>query len=137
MAGRRGSLTILELFVLAVLIAAGAWVFVSRYNTSRDREHLATMKEDLRNLATAQEGYAADNAGAFMPRNSQVTTTIQYYGYAPSSGVTVDIAEPNVTGWSATATHDELPGRLCGIFVGDSVPPRPNPATTPGEPDCN
>lgn len=133
---RRASITILEVFVVAVLLAAVVSVGLWWYSRTRGTEHLETMKDDLRNLATAQEAYAADNGGVFMPRSSRVTSTLPYNGYAPSSSVTVTIADPGPSGWSAIATHDELPGKICGMFIGDAPPP-PNPATQSGEPACN
>lgn len=88
-------------------------------------------------LATSQEAYAADNAGTFMPDNHRVTTTMHYNWYAPSRGVTVSFADPGPTRWSAIATHERMPGKVCGIFVGDAPPGPPNPAVDPGEPYCN
>ncbi|MEO7648278.1 MAG: hypothetical protein ABIV11_08600 [Gemmatimonadaceae bacterium] len=137
MAASRARFTVLELFVVAVLVAAVGSVVVVYYQRTQARGHLDTVKNDLRNLAAAQDAYAADNGGAFMPQNSRVTTTMQYYGYAPSDGVTVNITDPGLTGWSATATHARLLGSICGIFVGGSAPGPPNPATDPGEPSCN
>lgn len=130
-------ITFFESFVLAVLVIAIGSVLVANYRKTQSREHLETVKNDLRNLAVAQDAYAADNGGAFMPANSQLTTTGQYRGYAPSSEVIVNIAEPGIGSWSATAMHARAPGKICGIFVGDSPPGPPNPATEPGEPTCS
>ncbi|MGI8619651.1 MAG: hypothetical protein ACR2L6_11285 [Gemmatimonadaceae bacterium] len=130
-------LTIIELFVIAVLLAAVVSAGVWWNSRARGLENIETMKDDLRNLAVAQEAYAADNEGVFIPQNSRVTTTVPHHGYAPSAGVTVSIAEPMPNGWSATAMHELEPGRICGIFSGDSTPGPPNPATTPGDPVCN
>ncbi len=134
-------LTIIELFVIAVLVAAVVSAVVSAgvwWNSrARGLENIETMKDDLRNLAVAQEAYAADNEGGFMPQNSRVTTTVPYHGYAPSAGVTVSIAEPVPNGWSATATHERGHGKVCGVFVGDAPPGPSNPAAASGEPSCN
>ncbi|MGI9139489.1 MAG: hypothetical protein ACR2GJ_00060 [Gemmatimonadaceae bacterium] len=130
-------LTIIELFLIAVLVAAGVVAGVWWSSRARGLENIETMKDDLRNLAVAQEAYAADNDGVFMPQNSLVTTTVPHHGYAPSAGVTVSIAQPAPNSWSATAMHELEPGRICGIFSGNSTPGPPNPATTPGDPACN
>jgi type IV pilus assembly protein PilA len=129
-------LTIIELFVVAVLVAAAVSVGVWWNSRARSLDTIETMKDDLRNLAVAQDAYAADNEGAFIPQNSRVTTTLPHYGYAPSAGVTVNIAEPAPGTWSATAAHELAPGAVCGIFVGEP-PPETNPATEPGEPGCS
>lgn len=137
MATRRVSITIVEAFVIAVLFAAVASLGLWWHSRASDTGHLETMKDDLRNLATAQEAYAADNGGVFMPRNSRVTSTLPYNGYAPSAGVTVNIGEPAQSGWSATATHALAPGRICGMFEGESPADPSNPATISGEPGCS
>ncbi len=133
-AGKRATAGILTLLVLlGVATAFVAW----QYQRSRSRELLETVQGDLRTLAAAQAGYAADHAGSFMPGNSRVTPTTQQHGFAPSAGVTVKVAEPAWGGWSATATHERAPGRICGIYVGDSPPGPPNPATAPAVPACD
>ncbi len=99
------------------------------------------MKSDLRNLATAQESYLADqnppsyfSAGAvtnLAPFTDPVTGQAIY---APSTGVTVAVvAVPG--GWSATATHAQLPGRTCAIYI--NLPAPVAPAVVEGEPACN
>lgn len=130
-------ITIFEMFVITVLLAAVASVLAWQHRVNREEEIRDALMDDLRNLATAQEGYAADHGGAFMPPNLRITTRTQYNGYAPSSGVTVSVDEYGQSGWSATATHETEPGVVCGIFVGDVSPDPPNPATRPGEPDCS
>jgi type II secretory pathway pseudopilin PulG len=125
--------------ILAVIVVLGAVASVVawQYQRGRSRDLLETVRGDLRNLAAAQAWYSADHDGSFMPGNARVTTTMQYHGYAPSAGVTVSIAEPASGGWSATATHERAPGKVCGIYVGASPPGPPNPATAAGEPACN
>lgn len=136
MAVRRALLTFIKALAVVVLVAVAVSALVWRYAHTQRSERLETMKDDLRNLAIAQRAYAADNAGAFMPGKSRVTMTMQYLGYASSKGVIVTIAEPGLSGWSATARHMRMPGKVCGIFVGDAPPGPPNPASDPGEPAC-
>jgi len=63
------------------------------------------MKSDLRNLATYEEQYAADNQGAYFGGTATLAAPLQ--GFTPSQNVTVVVT--NVAGppasWSATATH--------------------------------
>lgn len=134
MATRRTRLTVLEIFVVTVLLAAVAAVGVWWHARERSFQYLEVVKGDLRNLAAAQDAYSADN-GSFMPQNSRVTTRQPYNGYAPSSDVVVSIAEPTASGWSATAVHQLVIGAVCGIYAGPA-PSSPNPATEPGEPRC-
>ena len=129
-------LTFIEFVAVALLLAATVSLVVWWRSRARSLDSIETMKDDLRNLAAAQDAYAADNEGVFIPQNSRVTTRLPHYGYAPSAGVTVDIAEPYPGGWSATATHELAPGRTCGIFAG-KPPGGANPAVQAGEPACN
>lgn len=136
MAATRTRFTAPKLFVGIVLLAAVGSMLAWYYPKRQSREYLQTAKEDLRNLAAAQEAYASDNGGAFMPPNPRVTTTMQFNGYAPSSEVTVSIAESGPGSWSATARHNAVPGAVCGIFIGDPPSAGQNPAAIPGEPKC-
>ncbi|MEO6331848.1 MAG: hypothetical protein ABIV11_06325 [Gemmatimonadaceae bacterium] len=133
--GFRSRLTLLEFSLLVVLVAIAAWIGTGQYQSAQRRELLEIMQDDLRNLKMAQEAYAADNGGLFMPY-SVVTTANHQYGYAPSSGVTVEISEPSASGWSATATHVNAPGTVCGIFIGELPLGSPNPATESSQPAC-
>lgn len=130
-------LTIIEVFVIAVLLAALVAVGTSWYSRERGFDYLEIVQDDLRNLSAAQDAYAADNGGLYMPQNFRVTTRLPYYGYAPSSDVIVSITEPAPDGWSATATHALMTGAICGIYIGSALPAPPNPATEPGEPACD
>ena len=55
--------------------------------------------------------------------------------FTPSAGVTVTAALGATGGWSATATHAQLAGRTCAIFVSPATAVAP--ATVEGEPRCN
>ncbi|HKC80222.1 MAG TPA: hypothetical protein VKB91_03440, partial [Gemmatimonadaceae bacterium] len=65
------------------------------------------MKSDLRNLATYEEQYAADNNGTYFAGTATTATPIN--GFTPSSNVTINavlVAGPPQT-WTATATHSQ------------------------------
>ena len=65
------------------------------------------MKSDLRNLATYEEQYAADNNGAYFAGTATSTTPLN--GFTPSQNVTITaviVAGPPQA-WTATATHSQ------------------------------
>ena len=128
--------TLIELLIVVVIIGILAAIAIPRFANTKEKAYTATMKGDLRNLATAQEAYAADNGGAFMPAGT-ATSAAPYNGYRPSSGVTVTIDAPAPAQWSATAVHAAAPGRVCGIFSGNTAPGGANPAVASGEVKCN
>jgi hypothetical protein len=75
------------------------------------------MKSDLRNLATYEEQYAADNNGAYFTGTATTMTLVQ--GFTPSQNVTILVIAlpgPPPT-WSATATH-LLSGKTCSNATG-------------------
>lgn len=96
---------------------------------------MATMKSDLRNLETAEEGYASSNAGAYLFTGSAVgPDSIPALHYSPSAGVTITLAG-TAAGWSAKATHASDPGKECAIFVNTTS--NATYATQEGVPACN
>jgi Tfp pilus assembly protein PilE len=71
----------------------------------RERAHLAEMKSDLRNLATYEEQFAADNGGYYFSGKASASSPL--HGFTPSSSVTIHVIAKRGTppDWSATATH--------------------------------
>jgi type IV pilus assembly protein PilA len=129
----RKGFTLIELLIVVVIIGILAAIAIPKFANTKEKAYLATMKGDLRNLATAQEGYASDNAGAYMPTTAGVTTTTPLAGYAPTTGVTIAVTNAGA-GWSATAVHAQAPAKNCAIFVNTAAVA---PATADGEPKCN
>src|SRR4051794_36621792 len=98
--------TLIELLIVVVIIGILAAIAIPKFANTKEKAYQATMKTDLRNLATAEEGYASDHSGSYIPAATcTVTTATACQGYAPSSGVTVTIIAPVAGGYSATAVH--------------------------------
>ena len=75
-------------------------------------EELVTMlRSDLRALTAAEEG-AIHRTGEYESHLDQLLLT-------PSPGVQIDMLSATGDGWSAMATHPELPGVSCVVFAGD------------------
>jgi prepilin-type N-terminal cleavage/methylation domain-containing protein len=131
----RKGFTLIELLIVVVIIGILAAIAIPKFASTKEKAYLATMKSDLRNLATAQEAYASDNNGEYMPGGSAAggAPATPHEGYTPSSGVTVAISNAGA-GWSATATHVAAPDRTCAIFVNTG---EVTPATSEGEPRCD
>ena len=135
---KRKGFTLIELLIVVVIIGILAAIAIPKFANTKGKAYKATMKGDLRNLATAQEGYAADNAGAYFTGTATGPAQMGTTGYAPSTGVTVTAAT-DANGWYATATHGSLPaGELCAIFISNGTTESGSTiATASGEPKCN
>ena len=135
--------TLIELSIVVVIIGILAAIAIPKFASTKEKAYLATMKSDLRNLATAQEGYFADNkvylAGdATNPGDGTPTGTLfEEAKYAPSTGVTVTAVLGATTGWSATAEMaTTVTDKQCFIFVGLATGETNSEAKSDGEPAC-
>jgi type IV pilus assembly protein PilA len=130
---KRKGFTLIELLIVVVIIGILAAIAIPKFANTKGKAYKATMKGDLRNLATAQEGYAADNAGAY-------STDLDSLNYTPTTGVTITVGYAGAEGWVAEATHVALPDAAdkCEMFIqnGDTEPTGVDVATASGEPKC-
>jgi type IV pilus assembly protein PilA len=141
----RKGFTLIELLIVVVIIGILAAIAIPKFSNTKEKAYLASMKSDLRNLATAQEAYASDHDGSYLSGSasnlSGTVTPLADGGvviFTPSSGVsiTVDAQDATATdpaGWKATATHVSTM-KSCAMFVG--LASGDAPATTEGEPRC-
>ncbi|HZE09513.1 MAG TPA: prepilin-type N-terminal cleavage/methylation domain-containing protein [Gemmatimonadaceae bacterium] len=108
--------TLIELLIVVVIIGILAAIAIPKFANTKDKAYVAAMKSDLRNLATYEEQYAADNNGSYF--SGTATNAAALNGFTPSQNVTV-IATA-VTGpppsWTATASHS-LSAKLCDSGV--------------------
>lgn len=136
MLNRKG-FTLIELLIVVVIIGILAAIAIPKFASTKEKAYLASMKSDLRNLATAEEAYFADNQAYFggTAANTSAGVTKGADGsYVPSAGVTVTItAASNPERWSAQAGHAATT-KVCDIFVAQAGPV--GQATVEGEPKC-
>lgn len=118
--------TLIELLLVVVIMGILMAVLIPRWANSRERAFLASMKSDLRNLATAEEAYFYDYA-------TYAGSLGDLVSYSPSAGITVAINEAKVGGWSATASRPGI-AKQCFLFVGNVSPP--GGAATEGQVTC-
>ncbi len=132
----RKGFTLIELLIVVVIIGILAAIAIPKFASTKEKAYLASMKTDLRNGATAQEGFFADNqlysSGTGSNIGGVATPIVALGNYVPSAGVTVTFTATAGTGWSAVASHSATT-RTCAIFIGVGAVA---PATVEGEPKC-
>ena len=109
--GKKG-FTLIELLIVVVIIGILAAIAIPKFSTTREKAHLASIRGDLRNLATAQESYFGDY--------TTYTTSLTALGANESQGVTMTIGAASGSGWSATGSHTST-ARTCAIYTGTAA----------------
>ena len=120
---------LIELLIVVVIIAILAAIAIPRFSATREKSYFAAMRADLKNLASQQEIYYADEYS--------YTREVGALTFVSSQGVTVSIAASS-SGWSASATHSALgASEGCAIYYGTvTAPTSPATPTSPGEVAC-
>ena len=113
MASRNG-FTLIELVVVVVIIGLLATIAIPKFTNTKEKAHIAAMKSDLRNLATAEEAFFYDSS-------KYALSFVQLANFTPTEGVTITINEATPKGWSATAISLSTP-KACYVFSGTAVP---------------
>jgi type IV pilus assembly protein PilA len=139
MSNRKG-FTLIELLIVVVIIGILAAIAIPKFANTKEKAVLASMKSDLRNLVTAEEGFFSDNQdysgtlGAAQVNGNGGAGTV---AFTPSANNALVVTRQSAGGWSAVATNPTLKGAIktCGIYVGSGV--APNVAVTnEGAPAC-
>jgi prepilin-type N-terminal cleavage/methylation domain-containing protein len=117
MSSNKKGFTLIELLIVVVIIGILAAIAIPKFANTKDKAYVAAMKSDLRNMATYEEQYAADNNGAYF--GGTATSLAPLQGFSPSQNVTVVIV--NTLGpppvWSGTATHSQS-AKVCTMANG-------------------
>jgi type IV pilus assembly protein PilA len=121
--------TLIELLIVVVIIGILAAIAIPKFAATKEQAYVSEMKSDLRNMATAQEVYSADN-------NVYYNGPVPAAGlvYKPSPSVTLTLQNVTLTGWGAIATVPGLTARTCAVYQGTGGPI--GPATLPGQVTC-
>jgi len=128
-APRTAGFTLIELLIVVVIIGLLAAIAIPKFAATKDKAYMASMRGDLRNLATAQEAY-------FSEYSTYYSGTIPNAGmlYSPSPGISIVVNEADNAGWAATATSPMLASAACALFVGNAA--AATPATVNGVIGC-
>lgn len=124
--GRRG-FTLIELLIVVVIIGILAAIAIPKFANTKGKSYASSLKSDLRNLASQQEGY--------FYQHETYGGTLAAIGMNASPGAVLTIVESSAGGWSATATHPAADPLTCAVFYGTAAPLAP--AVTEGVVHCD
>jgi len=122
--------TLIELLIVVVIIGILAAIAIPKFSATREKAYFAAMKSDLKNLASQQEIYYADEYA--------YTSSTALLGFTNSDGVTIAMATVTSSGWAASAIHAALgTTEGCAMYYGTATAPTaPTTPTAPGEVAC-
>ncbi len=123
MSNRKG-FTLIELLIVVVIIGILAAIAIPKFANTKEKAVVASMKSDLRNLVTAEEGFFSDNqdyAGNLGPAQINGIGGAGTVAFRGSLGNVLVVTYVNAAGWGATVTNPAVTSAAntpCGIYVG-------------------
>lgn len=123
MSNRKG-FTLIELLIVVVIIGILAAIAIPKFANTKEKAVVASMKSDLRNLVTAQEGFFSDNqdyAGILGPAQINGLAGAGTVAFRGSSGNVLVVGYVDAAGWGATVTNPAVTSasnNVCGVYVG-------------------
>lgn len=118
--------TLIELLIVVVIIGILAAIAIPKFSQTREKAFVSAMKSDLKNMASQQEIYYADNY--------EYAGTLALLEATLSEGVSAGAITASSTGWSAVLTHSGTT-QTCDVYYGDAAA-TPN-ALGPGAIGCS
>ena len=93
--------TLIELMIVIAIIGILAAIAIPQFAAYRKRSYNAGANADLRNAATAQEAYYADN----MTYTSSSALLVGTYGLYTTAGVVISLCSGDVNSYTMRAYH--------------------------------
>ena len=114
MMNRKG-FTLIELLIVVVIIGILAAIAIPKFASTKDKAKLASVKTDIRNFMTAQEGYFSDFATYGTYAQLQANQ-----GFTLSAGNASTASAGTAGGYSITIQNNSISGtpNQCTVLVG-------------------
>ncbi len=117
MTNRKG-FTLIELLIVVVIIGILAAIAIPKFASTKDKAKLASVKTDIRNFMTAEEGYFSDFAtyGTYAQLQANQNFTL-------SSGNASTASAGTASGYSITVGNTSISGTpaSCNVLVGSGA----------------
>ena len=123
----RTGFTLIELLIVVVVIGILAAMAIPKFQSTKGKAYLASVKSDLKNLSTAEE--------SFFYEHRTYSTDLDSLKAAVSHGVVLTVVNATANGWAATAYNPNSWPHTCALFYGSVSAVAP--ATNEGEIACN
>jgi prepilin-type N-terminal cleavage/methylation domain-containing protein len=124
----RGGFTLVELLIVVVIVGILATLGIVQFDKARAEAHAVTLRADMAQLALHQE--------LFHQQWERYAELSELKDFKVSAGVVPVVVGVSTNRFAVTMTHNALPGRICGYYMGDSAPGDAGPATVPGQVFC-
>lgn len=112
---RRSGFTLIELLIVVVVIGILAAIAIPKFSSVKQKGYRTQAMSDLTSLRTAEESFFADS-------NRYATLAEISTKFSSTTGVGLPTVVPTNVYWSATLTHAQIPGLVCGIAVATTNP---------------
>ena len=114
---RRRGFTFIELLAVMLLLGALSSLAVPRFREYKTRAYLGAMRSDLGNLRIAEEEHWSEH--------QKYATDTAALEFRSTTNVKIAITSTNlVGGYTAIATHSNVPGQQCMTAMGAEAAPR-------------
>lgn len=114
---KKKGFTFVEMMVVMVVLGALSSMAVPRLREYKQRAYIAAMQSDLGNLKIAQESHWGEHL--------QYSTDTTKLDFRVTSDVLISITSKDIVGgYTAVATHTNLPGRQCATAMGPEAAPK-------------
>ncbi len=111
----RKGFTLIELLIVVVIIGILAAIAIPKFASTKDKAKLASVKTDIRNFMTAEEGYFSDFATY---NNFAALQANQGFTLSAGNASTASAGTPG--GYSITVQNNSISGtpNQCTVLVG-------------------
>jgi prepilin-type N-terminal cleavage/methylation domain-containing protein len=134
----RKGFTLIELLIVVVIIGILAAIAIPKFANTKDKAKIASMKTDLRNFMSAQEGHFADYqkyASGAVATAAAVDADNVFF--QPTTGNALGTIARSTNGFNVTMTNASLAAtKTCGIYVGATAPSGMPSTANEGEVAC-
>ena len=133
----RKGFTLIELLIVVVIIGILAAIAIPKFANTKDKAKIASMKTDLRNFMSAQEGHFADYAVYATTASATGAPSATTVIFQPTTGNAMGTIATSTNGFNATMTNASLAtAKTCGIYVGSTAPTGMPSTANEGEVAC-